>query len=49
MLEDARILLIDRLAAVEVALSSGTSEKLQLGAVIAAFDDARRLMLSGSA
>lgn len=46
MSEDARIPLIDRLATVEVALSTGTSEKLQLGAVIAAFSDARRQMMS---
>lgn len=45
MSEDARIPLIDRLATVEVALSTGTSEKLQLGAVIAAFSDARRQMM----
>lgn len=36
-----RIQLISRLADVETYLASGTSERLQLGGLIAAFTDAR--------
>jgi len=48
MPEEARISLVDRLAEVEANLSTGTSERLQLGAVVAAFDDARRMMLAAA-
>ena len=48
MPEAARIELVDRLAVVEANLSTGTSERLQLGALVAAFDDARRIMVTAA-
>lgn len=48
MPETARIALVDRLATVEANLSTGTSERLQLGALVAAFNDARRIMVTAA-
>lgn len=44
----ARVDLVDRLAAIEYHLAFGTSERLQLGAVVSAFDETSRAIVTAA-
>lgn len=48
MPQEARINIIDKLSTVEYNLAFGTSEKLQLGAVVSAFDEAKRTIVAAA-
>lgn len=44
----ARVDLVDRLASIEYNLAFGTSERLQLGAAVSAFDEAKRAIVAAA-
>lgn len=44
----ARVDLVDRLAMIEYHLAFGTSERLQLGAVVSAFDETKRAIVAAA-